>query len=142
MTEVVSFRDYICIDCGKVSKAQDLAIIDGSDSPACPRCASTNVQEYDEAQHQDIEVTVPTDWKHPLEERARAIYERVKEMTGWREVKVRLWFQTPNPLLGGVAPEFMIMAGEDRCERLERFITEAEELNRAWHERKERDHGR
>jgi len=59
-------------------------------------------------------------------DKPRSIHDRVQALMGWKNVKVNLWFNTKNPLLGDVSPVEMIMAG--RTERLERFITEAEEL--------------
>lgn len=151
MSEVTDIRkpDRICIDCGKMFLLA-LARVDHSvdedtglelGTVVCPRCSSPKHQEYVEAEHQQIEINVPEGWAHPFEERARAMYERIAKMTGWRESKIRLWFQLPNPLLGNVPPEVMIMAGEDRCARLEKFIEEAEELNEAWHERAAGDNG-
>lgn len=124
----------ICMDCGKQWTLK------GEDWPEkCPRCSSLYHIRYVEAQHEQLEIDVPDDYQHPMEQRAKVIFARVMAMTGWREQKVRLWFQLPNPLLGNVAPEVMIMAGEERCARLERFIDEAEELNNAWHRSQEKE---
>jgi hypothetical protein len=46
--------------------------------------------------------------------------------------KTALWFQTPNPMLGYVAPRDMIRLG--RYDRLLRFVLEAEEENAAYDE--------
>ena len=143
MSEVTTLRtepDRICMDCGKTFLLAHALIARTkveTDEPEervtiCPRCSSPKHQEYVEAEHQDIEINVPEGYQHPMEERAKAIFARIQFLTGWREAKVRLWFQLPNPLLGNVPPEVMIMAGEDKCDRLEKFIDEAEELNRGW----------
>jgi hypothetical protein len=55
-----------------------------------------------------------------METKARELFNLVLELTSWREEKVRLWFSLPNPLLGEVSPEWMMM--NERSERLERFI--------------------
>ena len=39
------------------------------------------------------------------------------------EVKTKLWLQTPNPMLGDVAPRDMIRAG--RCNKLLKFVVDA-----------------
>src|SRR5882757_10700405 len=44
------------------------------------------------------------------------------------EVKTTLWFKTPNPVLGNVAPRDMIRLG--RYKKLLRFVTQAVEGNR------------
>jgi hypothetical protein len=36
--------------------------------------------------------------------------------------KVRRWWMTPNPLLGGWAPHHMVMLGERHQAKLEKFI--------------------
>ena len=88
---------------------------------------SSNIREYETAKHENITIKVPDGYvDHPLECKALELFERVSKMTGWREQKVRLFFQLNNPLLGGVSPEWMIM--NDRADRLERFIAEAEGL--------------
>ena len=138
VTEIKREPDRVCKDCGKpfILSLSVLGDRDGTGErvTVCPRCGSPNHMQYVEAENEDINVEMPDDWQHPMEKRAVAIYERLLVMTGWRDVKVKLWLQTPNPMLGMVAPEVMIMAGEDRCARLEKFIDEAEELNKAWHE--------
>lgn len=133
VTPIKTKPDRICLDCGKLFMLAHARLEETT--TICPRCSSTNHSEYVEAQHQDINIEVPEGYKHPLEQRAQAIYDRLAKLTGWREGKIRLWFQLPNPMLGNVSPEFMIMAGEDRCARLEKFITEAEELEKDWRER-------
>ena len=52
--------------------------------------------------------------------------ERVATILG-DNTKARLWMITENPMLGGVTPVSMIAHG--RSERLEKFITECEEIN-------------
>ena len=41
------------------------------------------------------------------------------------ETKTKLWFQTPNPMLGNVSPRDMIRLG--RYNKLVRFVTQAME---------------
>ena len=117
------------MDCGRLFLLALAAKAPNANVVICPRCASPNHIEYAEAEHQHITIEVPEGWEHERETRARAIYNRVLALTGWREDKVRLWFQLPNPLLGNVSPEFMIMVSDERCKRLEKFIGEAEQLN-------------
>lgn len=129
--------DRICMDCGKqflLAHAAVRRIKFETDEPeqegvtVCPRCSSPKHIEYVKAEHENISTEVPEGYvEHPLEVKARELFDRVTALTGWREVKVRLWFQLSNPLLGNVSPEWMIM--NLRAERLERFIDEAEELN-------------
>ena len=41
---------------------------------------------------------------------------------GWDLNKTKIWFRTPNPLLGGMSPEwYEVVKGRDR---LEKFINE------------------
>jgi phage FluMu protein Com len=115
--------DRICMDCGKLFLLCHAKLEE--DHTICPRCSSINHIEYVEAEHQLIEIEVPEGFEHPLEAKARELFNRLATLTGWREDKIRLWFQLPNPLLGNVPPEWMIMNG--RAERLEKFISDAEE---------------
>lgn len=116
--------ERICMDCGKVFIG-DHAMFDETVGITCPRCASDNHMEYVEADHEHITIEVPPDWgEHPMEETAQKLFDRVMTLTGWREEKVKLWFELENPMLGGVSPEWMIM--HDRAERLEKFIKDAE----------------
>lgn len=128
VTQIPREPDRICLDCGKVFWLAHAELVSSSGSDekltGCPRCVSINHTEYVESQHQNINVEVPEGWEHPMEAKAREIFDRVSRLTGWREAKVRLFFQTPNPMLGNVSPEWMIMNG--RAERLERFVSEAE----------------
>lgn len=117
----------ICLDCGRVIEPEKLVKQDDEDHGSCPRCGSLNHTQYIEAVHQKLIVEVPENYVHPMEQLARALFDRVQALTGWREVKVRLWFQLQNPLLGNVSPEYMLM--NDRAQRLEKFIAEAEELS-------------
>lgn len=119
------------MDCGKqfsLAAAEATGednIIDGESIARCPRCLSDNIREHVEASHENIVVDVPKDYsEHPLETKARELFDRVTELTEWREPKVRLWFQLANPLLGNVSPEWMILNGN--ADRLEVFIKEAE----------------
>ena len=116
--------DSICMDCGRTFLLSNAEMID--DQSCCPRCSSMNHIEYIEAEHQDIEIKVPEGYEHEAEAKARELFNRVSDLTGWREAKVRLWFQLQNPLLGMVSPEFMLM--NDRGDRLEKFIEEAENM--------------
>ena len=119
------------MDCGKrCSQSEADAMgednaVDGEVIARCPRCLSDRLEEYVEAEHEDITVEVPDDYSaHPMEEVAQKLFDRVTALTEWREVKVRLWFQLQNPLLGNVSPEWMIMNG--KADRLEKFIKDAE----------------
>lgn len=129
MSEVTDIRkpDRICMDCGKTFMETHSGNPDTvNEDEVCPRCSSVNHVEYVEAEHQDIEIEVPDNYRHPLEDKARELFDRVTALTGWREAKVRLWFQLQNPLLGNVSPEWMLLNG--KADRLERFISEAEVL--------------
>jgi hypothetical protein len=66
-------------------------------------------------------------YEHPMEGLARDIWERIERMTGWREEKIRWWFEHCNPLLGNVPPVWMLT--NDKGHRLLKFVQEAEELN-------------
>lgn len=125
-TDIRAYEKYICMECGKVAKSKDLLITDGMmAAPSCPRCASVRLQLYVESQHEHVEIHAPPEgWEHPAEAKARELFDRVSELTGWREAKVRQWFQLQNPMFGNVSPEWMLMNG--RGHRLERFIHEAE----------------
>ena len=125
MSEVTDIRkpDRICMDCGKTFLLAHAHVDD--EAVVCPRCASNNHIEYVEAEHENITIEVPEGYtEHPMEDVARKLFDRVSKLTEWREVKVRLWFQTSNPLLGNVSPEWMIMNGN--AARLEKFISDAE----------------
>lgn len=123
--------DRICMDCGKLFLLALATLSHIEEDPdlekevLCPRCGSAKHIEYDKADHQEIEIKVPEGWEHPMEAKARELFDRVSKLTGWREVKVRHWFQQGNPLLGNVSPEWMLM--NDNAKRLEKFIAEAEE---------------
>ena len=118
--------DRICMDCGKLFLLAHAHIEE--EAVVCPRCASNNHREYVKAEHEDITIEVPEGWsEHPLEDVARKLFDRVAKLTEWREVIVRLWFQTANPLLGNVSPEWMIM--NNRADRLSKFIDDAEYFN-------------
>lgn len=122
-------KPMICLDCGKTfmeTEAEAAPVSESEDVTLCPRCLSANNTEYVEATHQDIEIRVPDNYKHPAEEKARELFNRVTDLTGWREGKVRFWFQQQNPLLGMVSPEWMLM--NDKGDRLEKFIAEAEDI--------------
>lgn len=122
VTQMLFDPDRICMDCGKLFLLAHAELID--DSTICPRCASTHHIEYVKAKHENLTAEVPIDYQeHPLEAKARELFNLVSDLTGWREAKVRLWFTLANPLLGEVSPEWMIMNG--RSERLEKFIREA-----------------
>jgi hypothetical protein len=109
--------DTVCMNCGKVFVIDDAFL--------CPRCMSENHREFNPSQHEEITITVPKGWdENPLEETAKKLFDRVERLTGWREPKVRLWFELANPLLGNVSPEWMILNG--KAERLEKFIKDAE----------------
>jgi len=128
VSEVTDIRkpDRICMDCGKTFMEAHSGNCDPdtvNEDEVCPRCSSVNHVEYVEAEHQEIEINVPENYRHEMEDKAREIFNNVSDLTGWRESKVRLWFQLANPLLGEVSPEWMIMNG--RSERLEKFIAEA-----------------
>lgn len=124
-TDINAKQKRICVDCGKVFKLEKAATWPDSDAAHCPRCMSTNHIEFVESEHEDVSVSVPEGYSaHPLEAEARRLFDRVTALTEWREAKVRMWFQTNNPLLGNVSPEFMIMNGN--AERLEKFIKDAE----------------
>jgi len=51
-------------------------------------------------------------------------FGRVKAIFGGNSKKARLWFRTPNPLLGDISPDQMLENGRHR--RLKKFIDEAE----------------
>ena len=128
VTEIEREPDRICLDCGRlfVLVLSTNIVNEGAGRHIlCPRCSSNNHIDYVKAEHEHITIEAPEDYVHPLEEKAREIYERLAALTGWRDAKIRLWFQLPNPLLGNVPPEWMIMNG--RAERLEKFIADAEE---------------
>lgn len=57
-------------------------------------------------------------------------FERVKALLGSDPEKARLWFQTDNPLLGGVSPHWMLENGREL--QLHRFINEAEKLSETY----------
>ena len=46
------------------------------------------------------------------------------------EKKTRLWFDTPNPMLGMISPLAMVRCG--RARRLRQFVTEAERRRRGF----------
>lgn len=133
MTEAVNIRepDRICVDCGKLFLMAHAHLDTDNEVTICPRCSSVNHIEYVKAEHEHIKIEVPDNYEHPLEEKARELFNRVSALTGWREAKVRLWFQLPNPLLGEVSPEWMML--NDKADRLERFISEAEVLRDEYH---------
>jgi predicted ATP-dependent serine protease len=106
----------VCLNCGKGYH---------NNNTRCPRCDSLDTCRAHEAEHVEVNVEVPDNYQHPNEAQARALFTRIQRLTGWREAKVRLWFQLQNPLLGNVSPEWMLMNG--RGDRLEKFVREAEE---------------
>lgn len=55
-------------------------------------------------------------------------YDLVCLFFGEDEAKATLWWQTPNPMLGGVSPQSMVLAGRTR--KLLKFIRTALEENR------------
>ena len=120
--------DRICMDCGKLFLLCHAGIED--DITICPRCSSPKHDKYVEAEHEDIVIEVPEGYEHPLEKEARRLFNEVTELTGWRESKVKLWFQLQNPLLGNVSPEWMLLnLGQDGADRLDKFIKEAKEAS-------------
>lgn len=126
VTEIERQPDRICLDCGRLFVLV-LQAMKVDDTLVCPRCTSPNHIDYVKAEHEHINIEVPEGYEHPLELKAREIYERIEKLTGWRDAKIRLWLQLPNPLLGNVPPEWMIMNG--RVERLESFISNAEDYS-------------
>ena len=49
-----------------------------------------------------------------------AVIMKVREMLGWSESKILLWFYSPNPLLGSVSPSDMLVLG--RFKKLWKWI--------------------
>ena len=116
----------ICMDCGKT-----FADPSETSGQLCARCFSANTRQYEESKHENINIEVPDGYsEHPMETKARELFNLVTELTNWREEKVRLWFSLPNPLLGEVSPEWMLM--HERSERLEKFIREAIDHNQEY----------
>lgn len=125
MTDPISIRSNemrLCMDCGKQFPLGEA--VRAESVSCCPRCFSVNHMEYVEAQHENIVVDLPECYTSDLEPVARVLFDRVTRLTKWREAKVRLWFTLPNPLLGNVSPEWMIL--NDRAMRLSKFIDDAE----------------
>jgi hypothetical protein len=56
------------------------------------------------------------------------LFDRVKVLMGWDDIKTDYWFTTPNPNLGGTTPDRMIVIG--RAHKLEKFIANAEYENK------------
>jgi len=46
------------------------------------------------------------------------VFEKVKTHTGWSNKKVILWFQTKNPLFGGVTPDDYMLRRPDKMEHV------------------------
>lgn len=55
------------------------------------------------------------------------LFARVRKLMDWDAEKTSLWFRTPNPMLGGVTPDWMLE--HDRAMRLRQFIDEAEKMS-------------
>lgn len=54
-------------------------------------------------------------------------FDRISEHMGWGEEKTSIWFETENPLLGGVAPSYFLVTG--RIPKLLKFINNLIEEN-------------
>lgn len=61
-----------------------------------------------------------TAWNETHMNAYKRLAERVRVQMSWTHDKAMLWMMTPNPMLGGVAPDVMIAKG--RAHRLEKFI--------------------
>lgn len=56
------------------------------------------------------------------------ILSKVMQMMGWTKAKAILWYKTPNPMLGLLSPQWLVMRG--RGHKVLKFIEDANSTNR------------
>ncbi len=86
-------------------------------SPVTKGHFCAHFENFAECKHSDIKRSSK---KAGISKLREILYHKVKAHMGWGDEKTVHWFNTDNPILGGMCPDMMLMLG--RGEKLSKII--------------------